>query len=54
MSEKPTEPKMKAGEAEIDMCPFCKVKFNQKCETNVELTCPNPQCQRKFTIMVLE
>ena len=54
MSEKSTEPKLKAGEAIIDMCPICNSKFNEPVETNLKHKCPNPTCAVVFCVMVSE
>ncbi len=48
------EPKLKAGEAIVSMCPICKSIFNDPVETNVNHTCPNPTCGVKFCVMVFD
>ena len=54
MSEKPTEPKLKAGDPIVNMCPICNSKFNEPVETNVNHVCPNPQCKKTFCVLVFE
>jgi len=54
MSEQTKEPKLKAGEAIVDMCPICNSKFNEPVETNVNHKCPNPQCGKVFCVMVFD
>ncbi len=52
--QKDTNPKMKAGDAILDHCPICKMGFQEKVETNKTHTCPNPECQIKFCVIVSE
>jgi len=54
MSENNQTPKLKAGEAIIDVCPLCKAQFNELVETNSNVTCPNLICGKTFCIMVFE
>ena len=53
-NEETSKPKIQAGEEIIDRCPICHVKFNEPVALNIQHECPNPQCSKKFTVMVLE
>lgn len=52
--ESSTQPTMKAGDPIIDFCPICKMGFQEKVETNKKHTCPNPECQISFCVIVYE
>lgn len=52
--EENKSPAIKAGEEIIDRCPICHVKFQESVALNIEHTCPNPQCEKKFSIMVFD
>jgi len=52
--ETPKTPKLQAGQEIIDSCPCCHAKFSEPVATNIEHTCPNPQCQVKFNVLVFE
>jgi len=55
MSESDSKkPKLQAGDEIIDRCPVCQVKFAEAVESNINHTCPNPQCNAKFCVMVFE
>jgi len=47
-------PKLKAGEKLIGMCPICQMGFEEPVPTNIKLTCPNPQCEKTFLVMVFD
>jgi len=48
------KPKLKAGEPIIEKCPVCRAGFAEPVSTNVKHTCPNPDCQVSFNLMVFE
>jgi hypothetical protein len=52
MSEESTKPTLKAGEKIVEMCPICKVGFNEAMPTNVKIECPDPTCGKTFLVMV--
>jgi len=54
MSQDPKTPALEAGSEIIDRCPVCKVKFNEPVATNIKHTCPNPQCNANFSVMVFD
>lgn len=54
MSEQSKEPKIQAGSEIVDRCPVCQVKFAESVATNIKHTCPNPQCNANFSVMVFE
>jgi len=46
------QPKLKAGENIVSMCPICKVGFEDPMPTNQKMECPNPECRKEFLVMV--
>jgi len=51
---KDQDPKLKAGNPSIGLCPFCNVAFQDKVPTNVKHQCPNPNCGIQFLVMVFD